>query len=261
MIGSVEAVAPNPTKTNEYAFGKITSGPVAKLYKGTSALNSATGTLLTSTSYQDIDDVQYTPDGAYIIYKADTGTGYKLYRIPAAGGSPVVLDTVFEFSVSPVSGSHKLVYSKDLGTTSEIFTMDYTTASSTQITTLGSDVYNPSWSRDGNTILFSFIAAAATNADLYSVPAAGGSVTQVTNTPNEYEYLGMYNEDATKIATIYADSTFAMNLGVYDISGSSLGSILADTSLGINCYWTDSNGRAVRINMPHFHIGPRKRTR
>ncbi|MBS1702526.1 MAG: PD40 domain-containing protein [Armatimonadetes bacterium] len=259
-VATTKAVAPNPTKTNQYAFASIDQNTSQMtLYLGNSALSTSSATLLTSTSFVDIDDIQFTPDGTYIIFKADSGLGYKMYRIPVTGGNEVSLDDVFEFSVSPVNGSHLIAYSKPLATTSEVYTIDYTTATQTPITSLGADVFYPTWSRDGSTILFGYLAPSAVNADLYKVSSSGGTATQVTNSSNVYEIMGFFNEDMTKIASVGFDASNNLNLSVMGADGSNVNSILSDNSLGVTCYWTDSNGRAIAVNLPHFQIGPRKR--
>lgn len=257
---STKAVAPNPTKANEFAFAAIdTSGPTAKLYKGTSALNPATSTQLTPTVFLDIDDVQFTPDGNFVIFKADSGLGYKMYVIPVSGGSETVLDDVFEMSVNPVVGTHLVAYSKPLATTSEVYTIDYTTATQTPITNLGTDVFFPTWSRDGGTILFSYSPSALQNPDLYKVLVSSGVVTQITNTPNDVETFGFYNSDKSKIASILFDGGGSLNLAVMNGDGSGAANIVSNNSLGVTCYWTDTNGRRISANLPHFQFGTKSR--
>ncbi len=258
---TIAAVSPNPTKTNEYAFASIDTTafpPTAKLYKGNVALNPATSTLLTSTVYQVIDDIQFSPDGNFILFKADTGTGFKLYRIPVGGGSAIPLSDVFEMSVNPVVGTHLVAVSQAVGALSEIFTIDYTNAASTQITTTGVNVFNPTWTRDGGTILFAADDGAGGNWNLFTVPSTGGTATQVPNPGNYFMAFGFFNEAKSKIGTIMFDGSGTLALEVQDSDGQNLTQLVSDNSLGVTCYWTDSNGRAVRVNLPHFQFGKRK---
>ena len=258
VASGTKAVAPNPTKTNQFAFATIDNSganPAAKLYLGNSSLNPAASTQLTNTVFQDIDDVQFTPDGAFVIFKADSGSGYNMYRVSVAGGSETYLDGVFEMAVCPVAGSHLIAYSKPLASTSEVYVIDYTTATTTAVTSLGVDVFYPTWSRDGGTILFAFAPSASVNLDLYKVTYPSGVVTQVTNTPSINETFGFYNSDKSKIAAIGFDGSGNLNLQTMNGDGSSATNLISDNSLGVTCYWTDTNGRSMRVNLPHFQFG------
>lgn len=262
LATDIKAVAPNPTVTNKFAFASLDSVNVtARLYYGNAALNPGTSTLLTPTVFADIDDVQFSPDGTTILFKADTGNGYKLYAIPVTGGSEVVLDDVFEFHVNPVVGTKLVAYSKPLASTSEVYKLDYTTGVPVPVTALGSDVFFPTWSRDGQTILFSYASSVLTNQDLYSVGVNGGTVTQVTNTPTIVETFGFFNHDKSKIAAIMFDGLGNLNLEVMDGNGTNANTIVTNNSLGIICYWTDLDGRKISMNLPHYQIGKRKSRR
>jgi hypothetical protein len=256
--GNITAVAPNPTKPNQFAFASFNSTTLKyKLYKGSAALDPASSVLLTSTTYDAVDDVEFTPDGAYVIFKADAGTGYKLYRVAVGGGSAVALDDVFEFSVSPVVGSNLIAYSKPLATTSEVYTIDYLTSTQTQVTNLGIDVYSPTWSRDGANILFGYTAdPLVDNIHLFNTTYPGGTVTEVTPVSAYNEPFGFYNENMTKVAVVRSGIA-GVFLSVYDITGASYFDAVTNDSLGPVCYWTDSTGRAASANIPHFKFGKR----
>jgi Tol biopolymer transport system component len=212
--------------------------------------------------YDSIDGVQFTPDGLYVIFKADDGTGYKLFRVAVGGGVPVALDAgLFEFSVDPVVSSHLVAYSKDLGAGSEVYTVDYLTSSKVAVTSLGNDVYFPNWSRDGGNIIFGYTAAPLVdNIHLFNATYPGAAVTQVTPATTFNEAFGFYNEDMTKVATIRSGGSGIL-LSSYLVAGGTYTNVVNNSSLGPICYWTDSNGRGISANIPSFKFGsgPRRR--
>jgi len=261
VAGNVTAVAPNPTKPNQFAFANFNSGTSKyKLYKGNTSLDIATSTLLTTNSYDGIDGVQFTPDGLYVIFKADAGSGFKLYRVAVGGGVPTVLDSgVFEFSVNPVVGTNLVAYAKDSGTSSDVYTVDYLTANKVQVTNLGIETFSPNWSRDGANIVFGHSPDPFNeNIHLFNVTYPGGTVTEVTPASTFNEAFGFYNEDMTKVAVLRVGGSGVL-LDSYDIGSTSFTTVVDNTSLGSTCYWTDSNGRSVSANIPSFQFGSHRR--
>ena len=182
-----------------------------------------------------------------------------MYRVAVGGGSILALDDAFEFSVSPVVGSHLIAYSKTSGATSEIFTFDYISGTSGPITSLGFDVFSPTFSRDGNKVLFVVSQVIGIDSDLYSVPTIGGSSTQVTNTPSLFKSMGFYNEDSSKIAAVMFNGSAVQTIQVITNNGATYTPLVVDDSLQPILYWTDSNGRSVSANIPHYQFGKHRR--
>ncbi|MEI8283104.1 MAG: hypothetical protein WCG75_11915, partial [Armatimonadota bacterium] len=178
------------------------------------------------------------------------------------GGSVLALDSFFEFSVSPIVGSHLIAYSKPVLSTSEIFTFDYITGTSTQITAQGNNVFSPTWSRDGNTLLFVMSQTIGLDSDIFKAPATvGGAVTRVTNTPSVGKSFAFFNEDSTKIADIQFNGAGTQTIQIITNNGTTYTQLIADDSLQPILYWTDSNGRSFSANMPHYRLGHHPRIR
>lgn len=264
-IDTVKAASPNPMVANQFAFASVdTTGPTAKLYRGNATLSTTGALQLSPTTFEDIDDVQFTPDGQNVIFKAVTPgstTGYKIYIVPVTGGPETLLDQVFEFSVCPIQGSNLIVYSKDLGTTSEVHTINYVTGTKAKLTNLGGDVFYPTWSRDATKILF-ISSVGGGNRDVYQVPSNGGATTQITNTVGVSEDYAFFNSDASKIAFLSSPGTGTnYNLGVMNANGSSPTTIVSSDTLGLMIYWTSTLGRSPTVNIPGIRFGKSRRDR
>jgi TolB protein len=122
------------------------------------------------------------PDGKTLIYNS----GGKLYRIPAAGGTPTPLDTGFanrcnnHHGISP-DGQHLAISDQSQGDKkSMIYTLPITGGTPRLITRLGPSYWH-GWSPDGQTL--AYCAERNGEFDVYSIPVTGGPEKRLTTTP------------------------------------------------------------------------------
>jgi hypothetical protein len=121
-------------------------------------------------------------DATTLIYNS----GGRLYRIPAAGGTPEAIDTGFatrcnnDHGVSP-DGKMLVISDQSQGPEgqrpSRIYTLPVTGGTPTLITPDGPSYWH-GWSPDGKTLVF--CGQRNGEFDIYSVPAAGGPETRLT---------------------------------------------------------------------------------
>ena len=254
---NVAVVAPNPQTSNVYAFAARPSNDnqgLFTLYRGTSTVDPATATAITTQQFTYVSDLAFSPDGTIVFFIAqvsDTDTP-KLYRVATAGGAPQVLDFADNYlSVSPVG--QKIVYSKlnasEDGT--DLYVRDYSpTSTPTKLTNAVAENSLGSFDRTGTKIVYSSDAAAS-GYDLYSIPATGGTPTRLTNTPDLDEFGAAYNDDGTKIAYSALSQTAGLS-GIYlaNADGAAASQLLANTSLNFDIYWTSQLGRGITAGGP-----------
>jgi hypothetical protein len=249
----IGAVAKNPNSTNNFAFAQITvsgTSSTMRLYSGDSSLNPATSTPLASTVFDSINDIQFTQNGARVLFTGirASDTNPKLFSVPATGGAVTVLDDADDFNISPIQSSNLVAYSKETtaGVT-ELFTLNYATAGSiTQITSRGTLSNSASWNRAGTSLLFSSLDGTSGRNEIWRVNATGGSPTRITNTSDVSEFGAMFNQDATKISFVGLNSDpLKTGLYVMNADGSSPVLLVASTSLLNETYFTDANGRSL----------------
>jgi Tol biopolymer transport system component len=151
-----------------------------------------------------IEAPNWTPDGKSLIYNA----GGRLYRVPAAGGDPAVIDTGFavrcnnDHGVSP-DGKHLVISDQSQGDRkSRIYTLPITGGTPTLVTPKGPSYWH-GWSPDGKTL--AYCAERDGEFDVYTIPAGGGAETRLTTAKGlddgpEYSPDGKYiyfNSDRT----------------------------------------------------------------
>jgi Tol biopolymer transport system component len=121
-------------------------------------------------------------DGTTLLYNS----GGRIYRIPAAGGKPEVLDTGFatrcnnDHGVSP-DGTVLAISDNSQGKRqSLIYTLPIAGGTPKLVTSDGPSYWH-SWSPDGKTLAF----AGQRNGDfdIYTIPAAGGTEARLTMAP------------------------------------------------------------------------------
>ena len=87
------------------------------------------------------------------------------------------------------------------------------------VSDVADDGWHPNFSPDGSKIVF--IQAAGEPNDLYSVNVNGTGLTQLTDTPNDYEFAPNYSPDGTKILYSKGNSDFTeVDLWTMDANGS-----------------------------------------
>lgn len=267
---TIKAVAANPNTANQFAFVNFDSAtiPSMKLYRGNSALNPATSTQLTTTVFEDVLDVQFSPDGQYVLFSAvRTGdANYKLFVVPAAGGTETILDNGGDFSVCPDSANRTVVYSKDnpSGTSSDLYTVNYVTgAGKTALTTLNTETFTPSWNRAATKVYFSsqqpVSGGSGTQTELFTVTYPGGVTAQVTTTDAVFESGFGVNEGESKVSYInFTGSDTDSGVYVMNADGTGVLKLVGSTGIGISTYFTNSQGRMVGGQPFHFTFGKRK---
>ncbi|HEY1381380.1 MAG TPA: hypothetical protein VGF55_31555, partial [Gemmataceae bacterium] len=126
-----------------------------------------------------VEAPNWLPDGRTLVYNA----GGRLYRIPAAGGDPEMIDTGFavrcnnDHGVSP-DGTRLVIsdQSRPPGK-SLIYTLPVGGGSPTLVTPTGPSYWH-GWSPDGKTL--AYCAERNGEFDVYTIPAAGGPETRLT---------------------------------------------------------------------------------
>lgn len=271
---TTKAVAANPNTVNQFAFINIVNGTSTemRLYRGNSALDPASSTQLTATVFDDVLDVQFSPDGQYVLFSAvrPGDLNYKLFVVPAAGGTETILDDGGDFAVCPDSTNRVVVYSKDnpSGVSSDLYSMNYTTgAGGTALTTLATEAYTPSWNRAGTKLYFASQqpvsgGGGGAQTELFTVPFPSGSATRVTTTDPVFESGFGVNENETKVSFInFTGSATDSGLYVMNANGTSSIKLVAGTNLGFTTYFTNSQGRSLGGQPFHFSFGPRRARR
>lgn len=133
-----------------------------------------------------------SPDGSTVVftYKGD------LYRVAASGGTatPLTIDATHEFMPVWSHDGSQLAFASDRYGNFDVFVMPSTGGEAKRLTHHSGNDYPSDFSGDNNAVLFSSLRIDLytnaqfpnrTLAELYSVPAAGGRVTQVLTTPAE----------------------------------------------------------------------------
>ncbi len=132
--------------------------------------------------------VRWSPDGSTLLittqeYGGDELTG-SIYRLPASGGTPVLLTTGETFPSQPRWSPDGLMiaFTAELdGENNEIFVMNADGSNERRLTDHPRDDVVPQWSHDGAEIRFSTRRNGTW--DIAAVPVAGGDVRMIAETP------------------------------------------------------------------------------
>lgn len=128
----------------------------------------------------------------------------------------------------------------------QIFITNADGGSPRQVTTLGFNKLDCSWSRDGTHLLIVSTPAggAASTQEVYRVPAAGGALTRLSTDALE-DYDPYYSPDGSRIAwltqthpNLYAPGLGAWNIRVMDANGSNVGLITNDLHINSKPEWS-----------------------
>ena len=167
-------------------FSKVELGPVppdpAKLTLVSTLETQAIGSTDRRVVYVTptrIEAPNWLRDGKTLVYNS----GGRLYRIPAAGGEPEVIDTGFaircnnDHGVSP-DGTRLVVSDQSQpDRKSRIYTLPVSGGTPELVTPTGPSYWH-GWSPDGKTL--AFCGERNGEFDIYTVPAAGGPETRLT---------------------------------------------------------------------------------
>jgi regulation of enolase protein 1 (concanavalin A-like superfamily) len=120
----------------------------------------------------------WSRDGAFLL----CNSGGRIWRLPAAGGEPQVIDTGFasrcnnDHGISP-DGTRLVISDHSQERHSLIYTLPIAGGAPQRVTRLGPSYWH-GWSPDGKTL--TYCAERNGEFDVYSIPAAGGAETRLT---------------------------------------------------------------------------------
>lgn len=163
-------------------------------------LDLASGQVTLLTQNDVLDRVPaWSPDGAWIVYSSDTrGDGaYDIYRLALDGGEPELLISNGQRNSHPRYDADglRLVFTSGEGddaNTWEIFTYDFASGATVQLTDNDSRDASPSFSPDGTAVLYNADGEGA--AAVVQQPIAGGEPTTLYDGPG-WEWGMHYSPD------------------------------------------------------------------
>lgn len=157
-------------------FPPMANKPVLYSTLETQAMNSTDRRVVYVTTGR-IEAPNWTRDGKMLIYNA----GGRLYRIPATGGKPEVIDTGFatrcnnDHGVSPDGTQFVISDQSQTDRKSRIYTLPIAGGTPKLVTPNGPSYWH-GWSPDGKTL--AYCAERNGEFDIYTIPAAGGEETR-----------------------------------------------------------------------------------
>ena len=188
-----------------------------------------------------------SPDGATLAFGSDRNSKGDL--------DPFLLDlTTFEVTPLPSSDQAEgwFAWSPD-GTKLAWAAQDLKTFANTVrlfnlstglVKDVSADSWHPNFSPDGNKLVF--IKAAGTPNDLYSANLDGSGLTQLTNTPDDYEFAPNFSPDGTKILYSKGNSDFSVvDLWTMSADGSNEQQLTSLTGWESEPAWSPDGTRIV----------------
>jgi Tol biopolymer transport system component len=179
-------------------------------------------------------DPSFSPDGKTIVFSSKTGGSPKLFTISTTGGSPTPVTTsggdYYQTDPSFSPDGQTIVYAAHDGHDFELFTVPSGGGAATQLTNNDVPDEKPSFSPDGQTIVYRSDDAPPTGPQehyrqVFTIPATGGSPTQVTNEP--YQIIDVaYSPDGESITFVREDEGQPQ---IYTMSASGGSSTLVHT--------------------------------
>ena len=125
-----------------------------------------------------IEAPNWLPDGRTLLFNS----GGRIYRLPAQGGTPQVIDTGFaircnnDHGLSP-DGQQLVISDQSQGQKSLIYTLPISGGTPRRVTSLGPSYWH-GWSPDGRTL--TYCAERGGEYDVYTIPAQGGTESRLT---------------------------------------------------------------------------------
>jgi len=245
-----DCVIADPNHTGQMIYAVSPSGSTeVGLYEGAS-INPATSTQLQPATYDDISMLQATSSGAIFFIGTVSGTSY-LYELAngavteisqADTAASTIDGTIIAFTMPGSSGDLLYVMSTAGGGTP------------TLLVGTGNNLY-PAFSKDNTKIVYSGdnMSGSSTPFDLYEIPTAGGTPTQITNTPTLSELGASFNGNGTELSCVLLSSD-STQCGIGVISGSTETLIVNDTNIPTTTYWTTSSGRGIGVHSAASHF-------
>jgi TolB protein len=142
-----------------------------------------------------IEAPNWSRDGTFFLFNS---RGH-IYRLPAAGGEPQLVDTGFarqcnnDHGISP-DGTQLAISDSSKGGKSLVYVLPITGGTPAIVTPTGPSYWH-GWSPDGKTL--AFCGQRDGEFDVYTIPAGGGTETRLTTAPGkddgpEYSHDGQY---------------------------------------------------------------------
>jgi len=174
---------------------------------------------------QDAAQVDLSPDGRTIVFAATIDGGTRIATMPVEGGDPTILTPegipgYYRPAWSP--DGRRIVYEKlrlsgqiDLGI--DLYVMDADGSNPRQLTRGVFDDVWAAWSPDGRTVVYVSLdptenpdAQFATSGEIWTIPAEGGTPTQLTDdaVPDAYPD---YSPDGSRIVYLHDDALWVMD--------------------------------------------------
>ena len=212
-----------------------------------------------------------TPPGENgpIVWQSYTGPAYEIWMMDADGSNKDELtdNSVHEERAQLSADGTKITYqSFQAGDGSfdshEIYTMNADGSGQTALMDNDDTDFEPTWSPDGSTIVFmrqstGVPSGEVAGQDLWSVPAAGGTATNLTNTPNTYECCPEFSPDGTKIAFTNSGNTDGNpktpddenEIWVMNANGSGQQQLIQNTAQDVGPTWSPSGNQIAWANV------------
>ena len=169
-------------------------------------LDVATGgvTRLTNNPATDVQP-SISGDGTKITWTSDrAGPDFDIFRANIDGTGVVQLtsNTTPDGDPSYAPDSSRIAYiSTGVGGNGDVTVMNDDGSGNVQLTATAANERFTSWSPDSATILYEAVAAGGVP-DLFTIPAAGGTATNLTNTPGSTEEEPNFSNDGSMIVFV-----------------------------------------------------------
>ncbi len=174
---------------------------------------------------EHIEAPNWTPDGKDLIYNG----GGRLYRIPATGGTPSLIDTGFatrcnnDHGISPDGKTLVISDQSQPPHQSIIYTLPISGGTPKKITE-GSPSYWHGWSPDGKTL--AYCAQREGKYGIFTIPVEGGTETRLT-TATKLDDGPEYSPDG-KYIYFNSDRTGRMQIWRMHVDGSNIEQVTTD---------------------------------
>jgi hypothetical protein len=212
--GTDDALIPTPAIGQGVAWPQVSPGGVYVAYSAdqTSTVDTSKGDIfvapydgsaaprrITDTATDD-QSVDWTPDGARLLFTSNRTGNYELYSIRIDGTGLVRLTTNAAADGSPsVSPDGKRVaFTSDRNGNFDIYTMNIDGSGVTRLTTSSGGDVDPDWSPDGSKIAFS--STRTGDFEIFSMSANGSNQTNLTGDPTYHDIDPSWSPDGAQIA-------------------------------------------------------------
>lgn len=139
----------------------------------------------------------WSPNGEDILFAANLGSGTNLYRMGLDGRNFQPLTDTRDSNFDPAWHGNRVVFVSLRDTDLELYLLDMSTLQTTRLTErIGDDMF-PSWSPDGDWILYT--AKMGRQLDLYKIRPDGSEKQALTQTLEQDEYYAAWSPHGEQI--------------------------------------------------------------